>query len=202
MTNRFRLGAVALAAVLSAGCATLVKGTTQSITVSSNIDGAEIFLDGQRIGATPYAGPVPKNKGTLMVQKSGYKTQTVALSKTLEPIFWGNIITGGTLGSLTDFGSGSAYQYAPASYQVDLKEEAPQAQDDFERRTAARKFAMIYLDRISADLAQGSGDHLDALLVIVNGGKGSGVDADAIREALVASDADPVRFGNEIVELI
>lgn len=201
MNNHLRFGAAALAAVLAAGCATIVKGAKQSITVSSNVDGAEVYLDGEKIGTTPYAGPVSKNKGTLMVQKPGYKTTTVSLSKTLEPIFWGNIITGGTLGSITDFASGAAYQYAPASYQVDLKPEG-QAQADFERRVAARKFAMIYLDRISADLAQGSGDHLDALLALVNGGGRGGTDADAVREALVASGADPVRFGDRVVELI
>jgi hypothetical protein len=187
--------------LLSAGCATIVKGRTQTISVSSNVDGAELFLDGLRIGTTPFAGMVPKSKATLMVQKPGYKTQTISLSTSIEPIFWGNIITGGTIGSITDFASGAAYQYAPASYQVDLKPEG-QSQADFERRAAARKFAMIYLGGISADLAKGSGEHLDALLAIVNGEKRGGADADAIRAALVASDADPVRFGNRIVEMI
>lgn len=192
----------ALAGVLATtGCASIVKGSTQTISISSNVDGAEVFLDGQRIGTTPFTGIVPKKKDFVMVQKAGYKTANIALSKSLEPIFWGNIITGGTLGSITDFASGAAYQYAPASYQVDLKPEG-QASADFERRVAARKFAMIYVDRISADLAFGSGDHLNALLSIVNGNRQSAVDAETIRQALVASDADPVRFGNSIVELI
>ncbi len=201
MKNLLKVGVVAVAAILAVGCATIIKGTKQTISVSSNVDGAEIILDGQKIGTTPFSGVVPKNKASLMVQKSGYKSATVMLSTSLEPIFWGNIIIGGTLGSITDFASGSAYQYAPASYQVDLKAEG-QAQADFEQRVAARKFAMIYLDRIAADLAQGSGDHLSALLSIVNGEKRSGADATAIRRALVASDGDPVRFGNEVVGLI
>jgi hypothetical protein len=197
-----KLGAVALVAIVTAGCASIVKGRSQTITVSSNVDGAEVFLDGQKIGTTPYVGIVTKNKGTLMVQKPGYKTVNVSLSKTLEPIFWGNIITGGTLGSITDFASGSAFQYAPASYQVDLRPDGPTAEGEFERRAAARRFAMTYLDRISADLAQGSGDHLNALLAIVNGDRAGRADADSIRKALVTSEADPVRFGNQVVELI
>ncbi len=200
--NRLTAVGFTLASVLlNAGCASIVKGSTQTISISSNVDGAEVFLDGQRIGTTPFTGIVPKNKGFLMVQKSGFKTANVALSRSLEPIFWGNIITGGTLGSITDFASGAAYQYAPASYQVDLNKEG-QAQTDFERRVAARKFAMVYLDRISADLAHGSGDYLNALIAIVNGDKGGGANAVAIRKALVASDADPVRFGNQIIEMI
>jgi hypothetical protein len=193
--------ALAVSGILSAGCATIVKGSTQTITVSSNVDGADVFLDGLKVGTTPFAGPVPKNKGALMVQKPGYRAANLSLSKSLEPMFWGNIITGGTLGSITDFASGSAYQYAPAAYQVDLRPEG-QAQTGFERRVAARKFAMLYLDRVSADLAVGSGEHLRALLAIVNGDRSGGADAAAIRDALVSSGADPVRFGNKVVELI
>jgi hypothetical protein len=200
MKNHSKLAALALGGVLAAGCASIVKGSTQTITVSSNVDGADVYLDGVRIGTTPFVGVVAKNKGTITVQKAGFRTATVSLAKSLEPMFWGNIITGGTIGSITDFASGSAYQYAPASYQVDLKSDA-QAQADFERRVAARKFALIYLDRVCAELSQGSGDHLSALLAIVNGDHGS-ADADAVRRALVASDADPVRFGDLIVELI
>jgi hypothetical protein len=196
MKLQFQLGALVAAVALSVGCASIVKGTTQSITVSSNVDGADVFLDGIKIGTTPFAGPVPKSKATLMVQKAGYKTANVSLSTTLEPMFWGNIITGGTLGSITDFASGAAYQYAPAAYQVDLKPEG-QASNGFERRAAARKFAMVYVDRIAADLAQGSGEHLSALLTLV----GHGTAAD-VRQALVSSEADPVRFGNQIVDLI
>lgn len=200
MKKALSVGSVA-ALVLLAGCATIVKGTTQTITVTSNVDGASVYLDGMKIGTTPFAGPVPKSKGILSVEKPGYTKNTLALSTSIEPMFWGNIITGGTLGSITDFASGAAYQYAPAAYQVDLKPEA-QAQADFERAVAARKFAMVYVDSIAADLARGSGDHLSALLALVNGGARGGADAGAIRRALAASSADPVRFGDEVVGLL
>ncbi len=169
--------------------------------MNCNVDGAEVYLDGLRIGTTPFSGPVAKSKGTLMVQKAGYRTSNVALSTTIEPIFWGNIITGGTLGSITDFVSGAAYQYAPASYQVDLQPVGPAAAG-FERKAAARKFAMLYLDRIASDLAAGHGDHLGALLAIVNGDGPAKVDASGLRSALHDSDADPVRFGNAVVAMI
>jgi len=199
--NRHRIVGAGILVVALAGCATIVAGTQQTISVSSNVDGADVLLDGLKIGTTPFAGPVPKSKGVLTVQKDGYKSATVALATTIEPIFWGNIIIGGTLGSITDFASGAAYQYAPASYQVDLK-AAGQAQADFERRVAARKFAMIYLDKVSADLARGSGDYLGALLSIVNGAGAGRAGPSEIRRALVASDAEPVVFGQRVVELI
>jgi hypothetical protein len=195
------LAAIAMVVAAAANCATITKGSRQTISITSNVDGADILLDGMKIGSTPFTGEVPKGKKILLVKKDGYKDNTIALSRSIEPMFWGNIITGGTLGSITDFATGSAYQYAPASYQVDLRAEG-QAQADFERSVAARKFAMIYVDRIAADLARGSGDYLDALLSIVNGDGHPRVTADGIRRALVSSDAQSVRFGNKVVGLI
>jgi hypothetical protein len=192
---------LALSGLVTGGCASIVKGSTQTISVSSNVEGAEIYLDGVKVGTTPFTGIVQKNKSALMIQKPGYKTSNVMLAKEIEPIFWGNIITGGTLGSITDFASGAAYQYAPATYQVDLHPEG-QAQSEFERRVAARKFAMLHLDQISADLAAGSGEHLSALLTLVNGDGKCGADAGAIRAALVTSGGDAARFGGQVVELM
>ena len=189
-----------VAAVASAGCASIVKGKNQTITVTSNVDGAEVLLDGQRLGTTPFTGLAPKNKQMLVVQKAGYQTANVSLSKTLEPIFWGNIIIGGTLGSITDFATGAAYQYAPATYQVELK-AASQSEVDFEAQVRLRGFAMIYIDEIAQDLGRGTGDHLAALLTLLNAERAQPVDASVVRVALTESRGDAVSFGRRIIDL-
>lgn len=191
---------VSLLVLVTSGCATLMKGTTQTISVSSNVDGAEISLDGMPIGRTPFTGPVKKNKSTLVIDMEGYRRETVALSKSLEPMFWGNIIIGGTIGSITDFATGAAYQYAPASYQVDLQ-RADQADEDFLKEVAVRKFSMIYIDELSADLSKGEGDYLSALISILDWAGAQRVDGATIREALTRSGGDPIRFGNNAVAL-
>lgn len=196
-THRILAG---LAAVSVAGCATITSGTTQSISVSSNVEGAEIFLDGVVIGTTPFTGPVDKNKEQFRIEAEGYQTETVSLSKSLEPIFWGNIIIGGTLGSITDFASGAAYQYAPASYQVDLQ-RAGQTTAEFQHEVAVRKFSMIYIDEIALDLANGGGDYLSALLEIMNGEQGAAVAGADVERAMEASGGYPVQFGDQVVEL-
>jgi hypothetical protein len=188
------------AIVVTGGCATIMKGKNQTVSITSNVDAAEIFLDGQRIGVTPFVGLVPKNKSMLMVQKTGYQAANVALSKTLEPAFWGNIIIGGTLGSLTDFATGAAYQYAPASYQVELR-AASQSVEEFRKQVELRGFAMIYIDEISRDLGRGTGDHLSALLSLLNAEQPGTVGATAVRDALTASQGDQVGFGQRIVAL-
>jgi hypothetical protein len=198
--KRVVLCGVVVAALVSGGCATIMKGKNQTMTITSNVDGAEVLLDGQRIGATPFTGLVPKNKSMLMLQKTGYQTANVALSKTLEPAFWGNIIIGGTLGSITDFATGAAYQYAPASYQVELK-AASQSDAEFEQQVKLRGFAMIYIDEISRDLGRGNGDHLSALLSLLNADRSNAIAAAQVRDALVTSRGDQVAFGREILAL-
>lgn len=181
-----------------AACATIASGTTQAITVSCNVEGADLYLDGEQIGTTPFTGPVPKNKGTLRVEAEGYQTETLSLSKTIDPLFFGNIILGGTLGSITDFASGAAYQYAPASYQVEMQADE-QDEAAYRQQLATRKFAMIYADEISRDLAQGGGEHLSALLKIMTQYGTAEVDSSDISEAMQASRGNVVRFGNEVV---
>ena len=93
---------------------------------------------------------MPKGQQEIRVEKEGYRTTTLVLSKSLEGIFWGNIIIGGTLGSITDFATGAAYAYAPATYHVEMKANGT-SQIEFERRMTVRKFAMIFIDEISQD---------------------------------------------------
>lgn len=193
------LFAVAMFVVTS--CATITSGTTQAISVSSNVQGAEVYLDGDKIGTTPFNGNVKKGKSTLRIEAPGHSSETLSLSKSLDPKFWGNIIVGGTLGSITDFASGAAYQYAPASYQVELRANG-QSGEAYHLQLVVRKFAMIYIDDISRDLASGSGEHLSALVELINRGSTIRVTAREIRSAMHSSRGEPSVFGRKVVELL
>lgn len=194
------LCSMSLMALIVTGCATVTKGPSQMISINSNVSGANVFVDGQLVGTTPFSGKVKKGGELVKVEKSGYVTATVALSKSLEPTFWGNIIIGGTLGSVTDFASGSAYSYAPASYQVDLKANG-QASDDFKREFAIRKFSMIYMDNISQDIAKGGGDYLSALLTMLEDFEVAATDS-VISSAIVESKGNQADFGDILVGLM
>lgn len=199
--NRITLaGLTALTIGVVSGCATVASGTTQSISISSNVEGAELFLDGERIGTTPYTGEVAKGKNTLRVEAAGYRTETVTLSRALEPIFWGNIIIGGTLGSITDFATGSAYQYAPATYQVELQ-ATDQSEEDYRQQLAVRKFSILYIDQISQEVASGEGgDYLRALSSLMEEYAGSALSAEEVSEALRSSRGHPVVFAKTIAD--
>lgn len=192
---------ILMTALVAAACATIVKGTTQLMTVSSNVEGADIYLDDNKIGTTPYTGEVKKKRKILRVEQEGYQTETLSLSKSLEPWFWGNIIIGGTLGSITDFATGAAFQYAPASYRVELR-SAGQSAADFRQQVSVVWFSMIYIDEISRDISQGGGDYISALVALIEESGEKEVDPAVIKDALASSGGDANRFADNMIEIL
>ena len=118
---RFIATVLACTAILS-GCSTIVNGKSQSITIDSNVKGAEVLINQVVVGQTPFVGQAPRGSAPqITVRKEGYESKTVVADTGFEPIFWGNIIIGGVLGSTTDAASGSMYKYSPASLNIELK---------------------------------------------------------------------------------
>lgn len=115
----------ALALLATTGCSTIIKGKDQVVTINSNVEDAQITVNGVPVGKTPFTGPILRNSKTVVgVSKDGYVTKNVTLDTSIEPIFWGNIIIGGVLGSTTDASTGSMYKYAPATIQIDLEKKS------------------------------------------------------------------------------
>jgi hypothetical protein len=194
-------GLVLLVSLVLVGCATITKGTRQIVSIGCNVDGADVLLDGVKVGVTPFVGEIAKNRSTIMISKQGYRSETLALSKSLEGMFWGNIITGGTVGSITDFATGAAYTYAPATYHVELQATS-QSSLEFGQQLGTRKFAMLFIDEISRDLAAGDGQYLDALLRIMNADTDRGTSVPDVRAAFLASEGNQEAFGRELVRIL
>ncbi len=200
MSYPLRALTATLAISAIAGCATIVTGTTQPMTITSNVAGAQVLLDGLVIGTTPFSSPVPKNKTTLTVQKEGYQSFQLALSKSVEGAFWGNIILGGLGGSTTDMSTGAMYAYAPNTFQVDLKRTG-ETDNRFEQESELRRFAMLNVDKVSSDLARGEGEHLAALLALLNTRIAKPIAAGDVRAIVSSSHGDPFAFGRALVSL-
>ncbi len=195
------LGVLVLAlSIFFTNCATIATGTSQLITVTSNVSGAEVMLDGQRVGETPFTGEVKKDGKMLTIEKKGYKPYNIALSTTMEGMFWGNIIIGGTLGSITDFASGAAYKYAPASFQVELISDTV-AISKFKEMFELKKFAMINMSNIAIDLSNKNGNYLNSLIYLAHL-KQNEKSYKLIQELLNRSKGDQVAFGDEVVKLL
>jgi hypothetical protein len=109
-------------ALLTSGCATIVKGTTQDIPVASDPAGARIAVDGMPMGTTP--GKVTlKRKQSHMVslEKEGYEVENVAVTNSMGGAVAGNIIAGGLIGWGVDAMSGSQYNLHPDTINVRLR---------------------------------------------------------------------------------
>ena len=107
-----------------AGCSTITKGKTQQVTIDSNVEGATVLVNGNEREQTPFTGLIERSSSTTVtLKKKGYKRKSVTLDTTFEPIFWGNIIVGGVIGSTTDASTGAMYKYAPSTINIDLIKE-------------------------------------------------------------------------------
>lgn len=113
------------AAVLLAGCSSIINGSSQEISFAGNAKEIKIKRDGVLLCTTPCSVFVKREKnGTVLIaEKEGYDSVAIMLKSKLSFYFWGNIITGGLLGSTTDAVSGGMWEYAPAQFYIDLEKD-------------------------------------------------------------------------------
>ncbi|ETX11366.1 hypothetical protein MUS1_11270 [Marinomonas ushuaiensis DSM 15871] len=105
------------------GCATVISGTSQTLTFNSDVEDVDVYVDGALIGRTPVSASFKKNKAqTVMFRKEGYKAVTREITKSFDKvallsIFWDY--------STTDLITGAVYEYAPNAIYVEMpkKEE-------------------------------------------------------------------------------
>jgi len=115
---KFQIGAVsAVLGVALSGCATIVDGVHQSVSVSTTpVEGATCTLknsEGTWFLTSPGSVDVHKTKNDLSVSctKDGFQPgNQVAVSKFGGATF-GNIVAGGVIGAGVDAASGANYYY-------------------------------------------------------------------------------------------
>ena len=123
--NKILARAVFGAAVLGAtGCASIMSGKDQQISVNSNVRGSTVLINGAEVGKTPFIGKVSKPKGAegniITLRAEGYEEKTVAVETSIEPTFWVNLLSGGPFGSTTDYSSGAMYKLGDGNFNIDL----------------------------------------------------------------------------------
>lgn len=157
-----------VAALLIAGCATIMEGKTQKVTFNSVPSGADVYLNGKHLGKTPLTVTLdkPKEDGQLKFSKKGYKDIEIVASKKMSSWLLGNIIFGGTFGTSTDYASGAIYEYQPNNFQVTLEPEgmSESTRARFTARNELRRFILMNYDQIALNVSEGQGEYLQALL--------------------------------------
>lgn len=110
--------AICALTVLLTGCATVVEGTTQSVSIVTDPPGASCVVSrlGERIGMvspTPGSLHLDKSKDNLTVTCTldGYERTKTTQSPNFKATTFGNIIAGGLVGVAVDAASGADYAY-------------------------------------------------------------------------------------------
>ena len=122
----FRLTAV-LVLTLTAGCATITRGSNDVLVVNSTPSAAQVKIsDGQSCTGTPCTFKVPrKSELNVLVTKAGCRPQQVRVTNRVASgggaAMAGNVLVGGLIGAAVDAGSGATLELVPNPLNVTLE---------------------------------------------------------------------------------
>ena len=112
---------IALAAIISSGCATITTGQNQSLSVETRAKGVAVAGASCQLAndkgvwfvSTPGSVMVNRAYGDLSVKCTHEKFPpgTMIVRSTTKGMAFGNILVGGIIGAAVDVGTGSAYDY-------------------------------------------------------------------------------------------
>ncbi len=122
MGNVIRIFAAAVCLAASGGCASITKGTTQSVSLDTpGVPGASCTLASEGIGTkvvqTPISMVLDKSQHNISVscKKECYNDGIGIIPSHTEAMAAGNIIAGGVVGLAVDAASGAMNKYNDAN---------------------------------------------------------------------------------------
>ena len=95
---------------MTAGCATMISGTTEPVTINSSPEGATITQNGIVLGKTPTTIPLNREKNPVLeLSKEGYQKQSLPLNTSFNPWVLSNVIwcMSCVLSTSTDYSTGA-----------------------------------------------------------------------------------------------
>mgnify|MGYP006266967637 FL=1 len=94
------------------GCATIINDSTQKINISTSTgEKVDVNVDGIPFQA-PGIATVQRKKGDkLITTKDTRCAQSTILPSSVDPVFFINVLSGGVLGSTTDYVSEKMWRY-------------------------------------------------------------------------------------------
>jgi hypothetical protein len=115
-----RMRAIVVLAFHLAGCATITRGTSQVVAVSTpGVPGATCTLTSPSVGTqvvvTPATISLPKGRDAVSVrcEKECYQDGAGIIASNMEGMAAGNLILGGVVGLGVDAASGAMNSYSP-----------------------------------------------------------------------------------------
>ena len=122
----FNLG-IGIIFLIISGCCTIIHGTTQKVSFSSNPSKAQVTINGLSFGTTPLSILLSrKAEQIIKIELEGYSPYEIILIKKVDAWIAGNIIFGGLIGLAVDAISGAMYKLSPEQIQAELRKETGQ----------------------------------------------------------------------------
>ncbi len=149
------------------GCSlSVARPDKQSVTFTSTPDQATVMLNGTSLGTTPLTVPMTAEKSTAVIfRKEGYADATLTMTSEAVGAKQSELSTCCTT---VQVDSGTAYQYRPDSYHVELvRVGVVPAQDPaavgLTRDAKLKRYILANFEVLSNEVAQGTGERIDAL---------------------------------------
>lgn len=122
--------AIASAALMLAGCATMTRGRTEKFEIQTVPEGATATLSTGQTCVTPCSLTLPrKKKFKVTLEKDGYKKATAKVTNKVSNAgtagFLGNALIGGVIGAGLDAADGATLDLVPNPLKVTMKPETP-----------------------------------------------------------------------------
>lgn len=126
LLNKFFLTITSLS--ILTGCATIVHGTRQKMSIVSHPSNATVWVDLAYAGQTPIVVEMSrKNDHVVRIQLEGYEPYEAIFSKQISGWAFGNILFGGVIGLAIDAITGGLYYLTPEQMQAELRLNTPYA---------------------------------------------------------------------------
>lgn len=131
------------------GCATIVNGTTQKISVSSDPPGATVTVDGNEVYTTPATIKVSRKRDHVVtIAKEGFATEQIPLIRTLSGAVAGNILAGGLIGWGVDAISGAQFKIMPKTITVSMKPDTGGVRESIDFDPLSAESRLLQLKRL------------------------------------------------------
>lgn len=170
-----RIFLVSIIIAMLSGCATIISGTSDEISFSSNADPVKVYIDGLHVGTTPLKVNVDKKAGEgrlARFEKDGYETQEFNLRNKIDWIIVSDISSIIVSGGI-DVLSGAIMEYSPKQYHIEMIEKSAPKAALIPKQIQFASFVLTMSDEIKENLVSGGGPALESLISMVGQGQSS-----------------------------
>jgi len=165
-------------AMLASGCATIIHGTTQQVSIRTVPQGADAIIDGEQRGRTPLQVELKRNRNHMVIlRKEGYKDESRPITKVLSGAVAGNLVLGGLIGGGIDLMTGAANRLVPENLVVELiKGKSGKLSTSLEDISVVERLSKLETMKYDGDISEKEFD--GTRQVIINGFVDNGSDSE------------------------